>query len=54
VEGFFYEGLQSFAPAKAHYDLIWIQWVIGYLTDGTSQRARSSLVRLYLTRAIAV
>jgi len=35
VEGFFYEGLQSFAPAKQHYDLVWIQWVIGYLTDGT-------------------
>jgi len=33
AENFFCEGLQSFVPEKDHYDLIWIQWVIGYLTD---------------------
>lgn len=35
AENFFCEGLQSFVPEKDHYDLIWIQWVIGYLTDGS-------------------
>ncbi|KAL3905627.1 MAG: hypothetical protein SGPRY_010849, partial [Prymnesium sp.] len=25
--------IQSFSPAKGAYDLIWIQWVIGSLTD---------------------
>mmetsp|Transcript_64721 Transcript_64721/g.159285 ORF Transcript_64721/g.159285 Transcript_64721/m.159285 type:complete len:254 (-) Transcript_64721:263-1024(-) len=26
-------GLQDFSPKKAQYDVIWIQWVIGHLTD---------------------
>jgi len=26
-------GLQNFEPAKETYDVIWVQWVIGYLTD---------------------
>ncbi|XP_075041181.1 N-terminal Xaa-Pro-Lys N-methyltransferase 1 isoform X1 [Mixophyes fleayi] len=26
-------GLQDFAPKPSHYDVIWIQWVIGHLTD---------------------
>lgn len=30
---FFTASLQDFDPARAHYDLIWIQWVIGHLTD---------------------
>ncbi|CAB3401075.1 unnamed protein product [Caenorhabditis bovis] len=27
------EGLQTFQPVEKRYDLIWIQWVSGYLTD---------------------
>eukprot|EP00304_Pavlova_gyrans_P012487 CAMPEP_0206036048 /NCGR_PEP_ID=MMETSP1466-20131121/2513_1 /ASSEMBLY_ACC=CAM_ASM_001126 /TAXON_ID=44452 /ORGANISM="Pavlova gyrans, Strain CCMP608" /LENGTH=233 /DNA_ID=CAMNT_0053410485 /DNA_START=88 /DNA_END=789 /DNA_ORIENTATION=- len=30
---FFTSSLQEFMPAEAHYDLVWIQWVIGHLTD---------------------
>ena len=30
---FICEGLQSFEPEHGTYDIIWIQWVIGYLTD---------------------
>jgi len=26
-------GLQDFNPAPETYDVVWIQWVIGYLTD---------------------
>ncbi|KAI6173633.1 RING-type domain-containing protein [Aphelenchoides besseyi] len=33
VENKFIEGLQTFAPIQGFYDLIWIQWVIGQLTD---------------------
>uniref|UniRef100_A0A1I7T0R7 Alpha N-terminal protein methyltransferase 1 n=1 Tax=Caenorhabditis tropicalis TaxID=1561998 RepID=A0A1I7T0R7_9PELO len=29
----FVEGLQTFEPPKRKYDLIWIQWVSGQLTD---------------------
>ncbi|CAH8665556.1 unnamed protein product, partial [Dicrocoelium dendriticum] len=28
-------GLQEFIPPRGRYDLIWIQWVIGHLTDLT-------------------
>ncbi|ORX58916.1 hypothetical protein DM01DRAFT_317062 [Hesseltinella vesiculosa] len=27
------QGLQSFTPSEAKYDLIWCQWVLGHLTD---------------------
>lgn len=30
---FFSTGLQDFEPTEQSYDIIWIQWVIGYLTD---------------------
>ncbi|GHP01399.1 hypothetical protein PPROV_000015500 [Pycnococcus provasolii] len=30
---FFAEPLQTFTPAPKTYDVIWIQWVIGHLTD---------------------
>lgn len=30
---FFCMGLQDFEPKPQSYDIIWIQWVIGYLTD---------------------
>mmetsp|Transcript_42269 Transcript_42269/g.89900 ORF Transcript_42269/g.89900 Transcript_42269/m.89900 type:complete len:295 (+) Transcript_42269:107-991(+) len=30
---FFCTGLQDFQPKADFYDIIWIQWVIGYLTD---------------------
>ncbi len=30
---FFASGLQDFEPTENSYDIIWIQWVIGYLTD---------------------
>lgn len=33
VEHFFQSGLQEFSPEKCRYDIIWIQWVLGYLTD---------------------
>lgn len=33
VGDFFTSSLQAFSPAQGHYDLIWIQWVIGHLTD---------------------
>lgn len=28
-------GLQDFTPEEGKYDLIWCQWVLGHLTDGT-------------------
>jgi len=31
---YFCTGLQDFQPKEQYYDIIWIQWVIGYLTDG--------------------
>ncbi len=34
ADQYFCTGLQTFVPEKGKYDLIWIQWVIGYLTDG--------------------
>jgi protein N-terminal methyltransferase len=27
------QGLQTFTPSSSYYDVIWIQWVIGHLTD---------------------
>ncbi|XP_029921724.1 N-terminal Xaa-Pro-Lys N-methyltransferase 1 isoform X2 [Myripristis murdjan] len=33
VGNYFCCGLQDFAPEKGRYDVIWIQWVIGHLTD---------------------
>lgn len=30
---YFCQGLQDFMPPPASYDLVWIQWVVGYLTD---------------------
>ncbi|XP_062816009.1 N-terminal Xaa-Pro-Lys N-methyltransferase 1 [Anolis carolinensis] len=33
VRNFFCCGLQDFSPEPGAYDLIWIQWVIGHLTD---------------------
>lgn len=30
---YFCKGLQDFEPMEQSYDIIWIQWVIGYLTD---------------------
>ena len=30
---YFCTGLQDFEPTEQFYDIIWIQWVIGYLTD---------------------
>mmetsp|Transcript_24342 Transcript_24342/g.50988 ORF Transcript_24342/g.50988 Transcript_24342/m.50988 type:complete len:304 (-) Transcript_24342:8-919(-) len=30
---YFCTGLQEFTPKPDYYDIIWIQWVIGYLTD---------------------
>uniref|UniRef100_A0A1I7ZRR2 Alpha N-terminal protein methyltransferase 1 n=1 Tax=Steinernema glaseri TaxID=37863 RepID=A0A1I7ZRR2_9BILA len=29
----FVEGLQSFTPAENTYDVVWVQWVTGHLTD---------------------
>lgn len=29
----FNEGLQTFQPAAAKYDVVWCQWVLGHLTD---------------------
>uniref|UniRef100_A0A1A7XAD1 protein N-terminal methyltransferase n=1 Tax=Iconisemion striatum TaxID=60296 RepID=A0A1A7XAD1_9TELE len=33
VENYFCCGLQDFVPETGRYDVIWIQWVIGHLTD---------------------
>ncbi|XP_067339768.1 N-terminal Xaa-Pro-Lys N-methyltransferase 1 isoform X1 [Channa argus] len=33
VENYFCTGLQDFVPESGRYDVIWIQWVIGHLTD---------------------
>ncbi|KAM7369399.1 hypothetical protein PAMP_013670 [Pampus punctatissimus] len=33
VGNYFCSGLQEFVPASGRYDVIWIQWVIGHLTD---------------------
>jgi len=30
---FFNTGLQNFTPEKEVYDVIWVQWVLGHLTD---------------------
>jgi hypothetical protein len=28
-----FSGLQNFTPSQEAYDVIWIQWVLGHLTD---------------------
>ncbi|XP_027983047.2 N-terminal Xaa-Pro-Lys N-methyltransferase 1 isoform X1 [Eptesicus fuscus] len=33
VRNYFCCGLQDFSPEPSSYDVIWIQWVIGHLTD---------------------
>lgn len=33
VGEFYTEGLQTFAPAAGTYDVVWVQWVLGHLTD---------------------
>uniref|UniRef100_A0A8C5R7B2 protein N-terminal methyltransferase n=1 Tax=Leptobrachium leishanense TaxID=445787 RepID=A0A8C5R7B2_9ANUR len=33
IGNFYCSGLQDFTPELNRYDLIWIQWVIGHLTD---------------------
>ncbi|XP_018523346.1 N-terminal Xaa-Pro-Lys N-methyltransferase 1 [Lates calcarifer] len=33
VGNYFCSGLQDFVPESGRYDVIWIQWVIGHLTD---------------------
>ncbi|KAJ8039398.1 N-terminal Xaa-Pro-Lys N-methyltransferase 1 [Holothuria leucospilota] len=33
VEHYYNRGLQDFTPQPKHYDVIWIQWVLGHLTD---------------------
>ncbi|XP_039085432.1 N-terminal Xaa-Pro-Lys N-methyltransferase 1 isoform X2 [Hyaena hyaena] len=33
VRNYFCCGLQDFSPEPDSYDVIWIQWVIGHLTD---------------------
>ncbi|XP_030063716.1 N-terminal Xaa-Pro-Lys N-methyltransferase 1 [Microcaecilia unicolor] len=33
IGNFFCSGLQDFTPEPNHYDVIWVQWVIGHLTD---------------------
>lgn len=33
VGNFFSEALQDFKPEDNKYDIIWIQWVLGHLTD---------------------
>jgi hypothetical protein len=48
----FVEGLQTFEPYENYYDLIWIQWVIGHLTDEDCvkffQRCKVSLFELII------
>lgn len=33
IGNFYQKGLQDFCPEKRKYDVIWIQWVLGHLTD---------------------
>jgi protein N-terminal methyltransferase len=33
----FCQGMQEFKPEKNTYDIIWIQWAIGHLTDGNGK-----------------
>lgn len=33
IENIFNVGMQVFEPQPGHYDLIWMQWVVGHLTD---------------------
>ncbi|XP_018331576.1 N-terminal Xaa-Pro-Lys N-methyltransferase 1 isoform X2 [Agrilus planipennis] len=33
IENIFCCGLQNFTPKEEFYDVIWIQWVLGHLTD---------------------
>ncbi|CAI9555785.1 unnamed protein product [Staurois parvus] len=33
IGNFYCSGLQEFSPEPNRYDVIWIQWVIGHLTD---------------------
>ncbi|XP_053329024.1 N-terminal Xaa-Pro-Lys N-methyltransferase 1 [Spea bombifrons] len=33
IGNFYCSGLQDFSPEPNRYDLIWVQWVIGHLTD---------------------
>lgn len=33
IENIFNVGLQEFDPEEGHYDVIWLQWVVGHLTD---------------------
>jgi len=48
-EHIFTEGMQNFQPQDNRYDVIWIQWVIGHLTDEDCvkflQRCVSGLTR---------
>ncbi|KAF7653045.1 hypothetical protein LDENG_00088040 [Lucifuga dentata] len=47
VGNYFCSGLQDFVPESGCYDVIWIQWVIGHLTDNHLveflRRCRSAL-----------
>ncbi|GAQ92664.1 hypothetical protein KFL_010870010 [Klebsormidium nitens] len=44
---FFYQGAQEFTPEAGRYDVIWVQWFIGHLTDqdfvNFFQRAKDGL-----------
>ena len=42
VGNYFAVGLQDFHPEEGRYDVIWIQWVMGHLTDGTHASPLSS------------
>lgn len=33
VVNFFTSGLQTFDPIPEYYDIIWLQWVVGHLTN---------------------
>lgn len=34
VGHYFAVGMQDFTPESGRYDVIWLQWTIGHLTDG--------------------
>jgi hypothetical protein len=36
VERFYCCGLQEFTPDPGRYDVIWSQWVLGHLNDGSA------------------
>lgn len=46
------QGLQDFVPPEGKYDLIWCQWVLGHLTDGTKKANIAMRVSQFINMVI--